>query len=244
MFGLMTRMGFPASTNLFRTLFLTLIVVDTAFIAIHLGYRLGLGLGVFATFPRTWSIISDYGLPEMFNHLKWLAIVLSLITLYVLSRIPLFASLAAIYTIILADDKLQLHERGGEALALRFDILHRLGMASYQAGEMVIWSLLGSVILVIAFLGYFLTPPEWRRAGKPFLLAFLAVLFFGVGMDVGQEPFRMISDESLRYWTIYALRLVEDGGEMYMTSLNMAVAVTALATYRTSVRLGLDPKPH
>lgn len=241
MFKILKTLGFPVSTRPFAQLFLALVALDTAFIVTHLGLRLGEGLGIFAALPERWNIISDYGWPEMFNHVKWAGVVLCLAALYLRTRLPVFAAMAVGYVIVLADDRLGLHEAGGEALALRLPILHRLGMAPHEAGELVMWAMFGSVIVFVAVLGFLATPRAERGVAKPFLLAFLGVLFFGVGMDVVQEPFRMIPGEALQYWTIYALRLIEDGGEMYMTSLNLAVAVTTLVAYRAATALAVRP---
>lgn len=233
----LTALGFPTDIPSFRICLLWLVAIDTAFIAGHLVGRFGEGVDLWARLPTALNIISDDGLPEMFSHLKWAVVVLCLIALYVMSRIPLFAAMAVIYLIVLADDRLGIHEAGGEFLGAQVPLLGQLGMAPHQAGELVIWAGLGLIIIAVAAIGYFKTTREQRGVGKPFVLAFAGCMLFAIGLDTAQEPLRNIPDEAVSFWTRYGLQLIEDGGEMYMTSLNAAVAIATFIGYRARMPL-------
>jgi hypothetical protein len=174
--------------------------------------------------PGTLDISEDHGLPESFNYAKWFVIVTCLAATFRRTRVPLFASLATIFLLLLLDDSLRIHEQVGDRLA---------NLTGWdQLGELIAFIGLGMISLAI------LVPGLWNlpRAVWPQAVRFIGVLlglavcgvvidFAHASIDLLGLPMGRLSDR--------VLGLVEDGGEMLLASLATAYAVAA---WRSAVR--------
>ena len=161
-----------------------------------------------------WDIEYDWSYAEMFGYLKSLSIVLLLISVPQVWKRPVYLTFLPIFTFILLDDALQVHERLGlrieEALALqRFDALMRIG-----PGQVLVWTIVGVALLPVAVAALVRSPEEDRRNGILLMGALAVLALFGVAVDmvhaVLRRAFRGADDLFI---------VIEDGGEQLTLSL-------------------------
>lgn len=150
----------------------------------------------------------------MFGYLKSLSIVLLLISVPQVWKRPVYLTFLPIFTFILLDDALQVHERLGlrieEALALqRFDAPMRIG-----PGQVLVWTIVGVALLPVAVAALVRSPEEDRRNGILLMGALAVLALFGVVVDmvhaVLRKAFRGADD---------LIIVIEDGGEQLALSL-------------------------
>ena len=178
--------------------------------------------------PGTLDISEDHGLPESFNYAKWLIIVICLAATFRRTRVPLFASLATIFLLVLLDDSLGIHEQVGD----------RLGNLTGwdKLGELIAFTGLGIISLAILVPGLSNLPRAvWPQAIR-FIGVLLGLALCGVVIDFAHAsiaslglPMGRLSDR--------VFGLVEDGGEMLLASLATAYGVAA---WRWAVRVSQD----
>lgn len=199
-----------------------LVLIDLALAGIFVALRGMQSLDLATRVPQLWDIMHDESLAERFNHLKWAAIVLLLLTLWHRLRVPGLLAMAALFTVVMADDALRLHERMGETLALRWPAMPTLGLTPSGMGELVAWALLGLITAPALIWGLVTTPRIWwRRLSAP-LLGFAGVLFFAIGVDMVQQPLWHLENKAVFYWGKLALGTIEDTGEAVFASLTLA----------------------
>jgi hypothetical protein len=213
-------------TTVYRRVLFALLAMDLLFIGVYVVLSvMARADWLIQEVPGTLDISEDHGLPESFNYAKWLVIVICLAATFRRTRVPLFASLATIFLLVLLDDSLGIHEQVG-------DRLEKL-TGWDQLGELIAFAGLGMISLFV------LVPGLWNlpRAVWPLAVRFIGVLLglvlCGVVIDFAHAsidslglPMGRLSDR--------VLGLVEDGGEMLLASLATAYGV---AVWRWAVRV-------
>jgi hypothetical protein len=208
-----------------------------------LGWLFAFDLGVFAIgFTMLWLVsdglvasahpdllfAGDTTLTERYNHLKWLVVTLLMAGLFWRLRIPAYLGLACLYGLILVDDAGRLHEQGGRQLAYHLRLLPDLGISRSQAGELLVWALLGLLLVPVLAWAALRAPRHVWLELAPLAFAFAGLLGAAVFVDVGHD---MLSaryraqglEEPRLVWTVMVV--LENLGEAFFASMTAAVAI-------------------
>lgn len=229
----------PPEPQLVRAWWGALAGVDLAFVALHLAWQGLEGMGLAGPIPPLFSTFGDVGLSERFNHAKWVGLILLLLLTWRRTRMAGFLALAGIFVLVLLDDALRLHERGSGWIRARWPGMPRLGISASEAGELMVWAMLGLGAVALAVWGARATPRAWWPVMGHIGVAFAGLLFFGVVFDVMQEPLHAIGDPVLRERLLFAAGIVESLGESVFASLALA---TGIGIHRRHGR-ALSPAP-
>lgn len=207
------------------TLLCLLLAVDFAFILTNVVAVLAQNAHLIERVPLWMKITEDLEPPEDFNYLKWLVIVLALCWLALRERWLAPLLWAFIFAMILADDSFQLHERLGDLAATWLDISDNALLYGRDLGELMVFGAMGIVALTtVAFLFSRHDAPT-RQMNWRYLLIVLGIGFFGVVIDgLHSILTHLTGADMVGTMSRQALGLIEDGGEMVVGSL--AVALT------------------
>ncbi|MBL4645341.1 MAG: hypothetical protein COA52_18800 [Hyphomicrobiales bacterium] len=212
--------------------FFILLVLDLLFIVIFLinGISIAL-LGSGEKFPPFWSLAADYSAPEFFGYAKLLITSVLLFSVFKRSRIPIFASWAFIFFVLLLDDSLQLHEFGGEWVSgLMPDQQAWYGIQLHHFGELFIWAVLGLICLIVLVTGIVKSKGQASHYTRLFLLAVFGLILCGVVIDLLSSFDFIMHPENQTMMTqiLHGVLIVaEDGGELVFMSLAAAIAYFA-----------------
>jgi hypothetical protein len=205
-------------------LLVALLAIDAFLIGLHIFGGLRVLAGSAERIPPLWHLGSEFGLPEIFNYLKWTALVLVLGVAAYRRSSRLLVVIMLLFLVILLDDSLQIHERVGEALTARLGPLPET-KAVRAAGGTAFWLLLVVVFVpLIAFAMSAAGRAEVRLAA-PMALLFGGLVICGVAFDFVHylHPHGIVGA---------ALGVAEDGGEMIFASALLAYAAGAFLVDR------------
>lgn len=183
--------------------------------------------------PR-WAVNSDRSFIEIFGYLQLAAAVVLLLLLWARHRRGLFAgSWAVVLAVVVLDDSLRLHERGGAALVDRGAVPSSLGLPAQALGELAVWAALGVAIVILLALVYRASDPADRFDSRWLAGLMLLLVFFGVGVDVAHEVVEELTDNSV---VDLLVTFVEAGGELaaMSTLLVFVVHMSRRSTSRSS----------
>lgn len=189
------------------TLFLTLLLwVDLSYVVLHFVYT-------FANLSGKHSLSKDGGYAEMFQYAKWLWIIILLGYISKIRRSFRYVTWAGVFTFLLLDDALKLHEKVGNYIAGYFDFPSLSNIELYAVGQFVYSALAGIIMLCLVTLAYVKGEQVFKKVSQDILLLVLILVFFGVGVDL------LHTFMELGRGVSFILVVVEDGGEMVATSL-------------------------
>ena len=178
-----------------------------------------------------WNIRRDWSYAEIFGYLKVVAILFLLITIPRVWKRPIYLAFIAIFTFVLLDDSLQLHETGGFLIAEAFDVQSVAGLRPNDPGELLVWTLAGVPLLAAAIAALVKSPREDRRNGLLLLGALALLGLFAVVVDMMHVVFGQAfrgADE--------LLTVIEDGGEQATLSLTCGLAALIRREVRSRER--------
>lgn len=159
-----------------------------------------------------FSIIYDRGLGEYFQYFKEIWIVVVFIIIFRDTRLKIYVGWSVLFFYVFLDDFFQIHEKGGEIFAQRFEGISFGPFRAQDVGELLVLSVIGLLLLLILFVG-FRSVSNIHRSRNMILGVLLVVLVgFGVILDVVSSVFNW-------YELKMVLHLVEDGGEMIVISI-------------------------
>lgn len=167
------------------------------------------------------SVSKDGGYAEYFQYAKLAAIIVLLYLAAKAKRSALIGGWGIIFFILLADDALQIHERGGSMLADWLSIPAMYHLRSVDYGELMVFALWGlTAIAILTVTSRIDQSPIARQVSKGLLLLLLGLAFFGGFFD-------MLHIAVANNWELSGTghRLfdaIEDGGEMVVVSLMLA----------------------
>ena len=175
-------------------------------------------------------VYQDGGYAEWFQYLKYASVLAMTLALFAPSGNAAYITLATMAAFLLFDDALMFHEHAGDEIgaALPFDSLG--GLRAEDFGELAVYAAVGTVFLGAAVIGHLRQDPEGKRFLLGFYVIVAALAFFAVGMDMA----RIIGED-----VVPGLGLIEDSGEMFVTSVLLAfVFYELLAATRPSAASG------
>lgn len=186
-------------------------------IAIHLDSSVGI---YYMNRFHHFRIDRDGTLAEWFNYLQTALCVALLLGIFRRTRQPLYGAWALIFLFAVADDSLEIHERAGAHLASHPGVPSLPGLGPQASGELLVWVAAGSVLLGVLCWSFARSRPGARAAGGVLGVAFAALVFFAVGVDMVHmkvsEPGAVFHD---------VLGVIEDGGEMLSIALACGLAL-------------------
>jgi hypothetical protein len=200
-----------------------LLSLDVFFIAVFSAHTIyTAGYGATRILGPQWHIGNDLSYAEMFGYLK-VAIIISILTLIRGKRQrPIYLALMLLFTVVLLDDSLQLHERVGHGIAEALALQSFAGWMSQQLGELVVWTVLGAILVTAATAGLVRSPQADRGNGLLLMGGFAVLVLFAVVADVVHA---VIKNEFRFRGADFPLTVLEDGGEQITLSLVCSLAV-------------------
>jgi len=191
-----------------------LLGIDFAFIVASI-WRAQLGLG---GGEDLFAVSKDGGYAEQFQYIQFAGVILLLSLLAVRAKSALSGGWAMIFSILLADDKLALHETWGTYLAgwFSFQPLFRLRAVDY--GEMTVFALWGLISLSILSTADLIDQSAvGLKVSKALFLSLLGFAFFGAFFDMLHIV--VLDIYTLTFMQNNVFDAIEDGGEMIVISL-------------------------
>ncbi len=207
---------------------LVLLLLDGLIIGMYVFYGMQQLLFDAGEMPHIWRISEDFSASEIFNYLKWLAICGLLAIVFMRTRIVLFAAFSFVFLLVLLDDMLQLHERGGAILVDDLGLSSFLGLRAQDYGELLVWGMLGLCALAALIIGFLNSPAHSRPFGSYFLVILCGLVATAMGLDmvnvvVGAGEASLFNKVMTGFITI-----AEDGGEMIVGSFGCGGGVAVL----------------
>jgi hypothetical protein len=197
-----------------KTVLVSLVAIDLLLVAVHI-----IAGATMDKIPVLLNIAFDYSLGEYFGYAKWAVIIAILCIVSRRAGNPALLACAGLFTIMLADDSLQIHEKLGE-MAVNTDWTSGTSWANGQTiGELAVWAALAGLLLPVVLFGFLKTKrmhwvPAFRFLGLIALFAVFGGLIDALHQPVAGLPFGpQLAD------------LLEDGGEMIVASMIVAHAV-------------------
>lgn len=215
-------------------LFYLLILSDLVFILLHCLVR----LGVFERYYKILSLNIDQSMPEAFQYVKELWIVLLLILTYIKRKEAVYLIWTFLFTFFLVDDFAGIHENLGGTISQGTALIPALDFISKDMGEFLGVAIIGLIFLGVFLVVFFRSKRKDRRASVTLGFLVSALLFFGIAVDLIHAAFRGSS------MVIYEfLALVEDGGEMLVMTLILWYAMNMKYFNKSLYRKGYQPLP-
>ncbi|HEY6919624.1 MAG TPA: hypothetical protein VI412_10185 [Tabrizicola sp.] len=213
----------------FPTVLLWFTSVDLVFILVHgVGFLLHRA-GLTGDVPHLLRISDDWALPESFNYLKWLIIILALTRVALRDRWWTPCAWALVFLLILADDSLQVHETFGRLIAESANLQAGFMVEASDLGELVVFGLMGLSVLLLTGASFTSAGARSRGLSIFYGLIIVGLGFFGVGIDFIHQAvvYDGTAHPALDFWK-HVFAMIEDGGEMLVASLAAAFTLAPL----------------
>lgn len=170
------------SSPLARTLFLSIVA---GLVVRHLWSGAG-GTAAAAEWLATseWSVERDRGIPELFGYALLAVAVVGLVVLGRRRTRPVLHAWAATFGLILLDDQMMVHERGGRVLVrLLGSPTEILGVRAQDVGELVVWAGIAALPLLAVVVLHRLSDLPTRRVSAALGVLLGGLVLFGVVFD-------------------------------------------------------------
>lgn len=207
-----------------RRVILLVLAIDLAFILAHAATVL------LQYFDATQSplvqnhvltVSREGGPAEIFNYVQTAACALLLGSLFARTRARVYALWAFVFALVVADDALGIHERGGGLLAASLRLSAPAGLRMQDVGEIAVWSAMGLVVAGVWLWARRAPGSQADRArGRLLGLAFALLVAFAFGVDVLHSAVHPD-----RWYLEHAFAIAEDGGEMLALGIAFALAI-------------------
>lgn len=187
-----------------------LILSDLVFILLHCLVRIGI-------FDRYYLILSlevDQSMPEAFQYVKELWILLILGITFIKTRQPIFLLWTFLFTFFLIDDFAGIHENLGGLISPYLQFIETVNFRLKDLGEFIGVVLIGLVFSLIFLLIFMKSRRKGKRTSVTLSILVSGLLFFGIIVDLIHALFRGSSLVVNEF-----LSMMEDGGEMLVMSL-------------------------
>lgn len=209
----------------FRRLAVALVLADIGVVVLHLAHlNAGGSIPSFLLSDR-FAINRDRGLAELFGYVQTLAAAGLLVVLYRRTRQALLLAWAIVLFVVAVDDAFFVHERAGTWVAGALQIPATGGLRGSDFGELAVWAVLGTACLVGLVLAARASSARVRRANRPMVAAFCALIFFAVVVDMVHQALGAEGTSVLGLDVDATLRLIEAAGELFSMTLILLAAV-------------------
>ena len=204
-----------------RSIFLGFLLIDLAW---TIWYGVAVGLHE-AGITDSWEelvkfhITEEGGYPEYYNYTKTMVLVLLLGRLALSTRQWVYLAYTIVYAVILMDDFLTIHETVGGYLRRTLEIKPILNLRNQDIGEVITWTLMGTLIVPLMIYGFARSDRSHVRNGLALLYPFGMLLFCAIVVDQLYNPFHAIF-----FGSGILIDMVEDGGEMVAITWTLALA--------------------
>ena len=205
--------------------FLAAALLDLALVIGHAVALILVFFDVIATVPWALSVFNDNSPAEYINYLKWSAIILCAGFAWHKLRVPALMAIVIIFSLVLADDSLRLHESGGALILAKVTAFPDFGSSTPQAAELVIWAALGSIVVPVGVWGFTRSDSEGRRLASYMIVGFFAAVCAGIGLDTAGELVQFLPTDCTRYIGQLLSGLIECLSESLSASLSLAFAI-------------------
>jgi len=208
--NMMTTSEFIRSINVRSAslLLILLLSADFAFIALHFVRALTPFLN-----DTFFSIERDGGYPEMYQYIKWFWIIIMLAYISKLKRSFSYIAWGFVFIYFFCDDVFKVHERVGAYIAGNLTVMPPFGLRLQDLGELAVSTVAGIILLLVVVFAYLNGSQAFKKMSHDMLLLILALVFFGVGVDMAHISIQLGREVS------FILGVIEDGGEMLVASL-------------------------
>lgn len=190
-------------------LLLLLLCGDLVFILMHIAHVWTPWLNA-----AHYSLETDRGLPEMYQYIKLLWIVVCLFVMFLLVRRKTFLAWMGLFAFLLIDDATELHERVGYWLGVELGLPAVASLRPDDLGELLVAGVLGMLTLGLVAAVFWRGGQHTRQVTFDLLILIGLLAFFAVIVDVVHVA-AYYSAPSVSE----LLALIEDGGEMLVVSL-------------------------
>jgi hypothetical protein len=209
----------------FRTWFLCFIAIDFLFIGAEIIWRIGLSFDLWGLYPEIFSIHYDRTIPEFFNYAKWLIVVGVLLAHYLRDHVRSTLVMSGVFTYLLLDDSLSIHERVGAWITRNGNLPDILTLPGGSLGELVYMLSVGALIAgILAFI--FLSGSKGEKAMmRDYFLLFVGLAFFAIATDLGTSWLQVHQSGPWARRLLFLANMFEDGGEMIVTSAIAAITL-------------------
>lgn len=189
------------------TLLLILVLSDILFIIFHVITKIVYGA---EESESLFNLSVDQGYAEFFQYTKFLLIIILLIHIIISTKCLKYISWICLFTYFLFDDAFQIHEIIGRHIAKGLNFYPPLHLRLQDIGELIVYAIVGIFLFAIIIGTYISSNKTFKKTSKDLLLLIFIFAFFGVFVDIlGSALNGMVS----------GLGLIEDGGEMFTTSV-------------------------
>lgn len=212
-------------------LLLLFVAGDAFFVALHLLFDFKL------TKDPVFSLEGDRVAGEFWQYVKeyWIALTMGL--LLWLRRQPIYAAWGVLFTYLLVDDALEIHEKTGEKIGSALNLSPIGNLQPWDLGQIIFAATCGVVLLAAMALFYSKADPDARRVTRWLFGGLILMGVFGVGCD------------ALHALTaLDAMIVVEEGGELMIMSGICTLMISEVlrdraVTAKLRSRAGQTPAP-
>lgn len=198
-----------------------LLAADLFFIWLH-----------FANLPldrRDLTLSREGSYSEMFEYAQLALIAVLLLGLWRMTRAPAYIAWSALFTVLLLDNWLGLHETFGGIAARRLLPVSVPLVRPKDLGEILFALGVAAVILPLLAIAFRRSDGRARRVSVLLVLLLAALAFFGIGVDLVHQMGGMGEN--------VALNAAEDGGELIVISALLAFVVYVSVSERQARHL-------
>jgi hypothetical protein len=163
-----------------------------------------------------FSIGRDRGYAEIFQYIKWFWIIVLFTYLTITRRSLSYVAWGVTFLYLLCDDSLGIHEKIGRSISGNLGFEPPFGLYPRDIGELAVSAAAGIMLTPLLIWAYLRDSQAFKNMSKDMLLLILVLAFFGVAVDTVHSIVRGLG---LGGEVEFILGLLEDGGEMFITSL-------------------------
>ena len=202
------KFTFNIENSSYKLLYL-LCFTDLTFIIIHI-FAINFDLSCL------FYIDCESGYGEVFQYTKYYWVVLLLIIMAKKKANLIYIAWAILFTYLLLDDSLRIHENVGGYLVNYYHIQSNLlDLRAQDIGEVIVSALSSLLLFLFIGWGYLVSDKATKRISKHLFILVLFLAFFGVFVDTAV----MFAYKSFSFWVDQFWGLIEDGGEMLAMSI-------------------------
>ena len=180
---------------------------------------------------RLLRLDSDDGLWAPYGYLKLAAIAALLFGIHRMARQRAYLLLGVVFAIAALDDALLLHERAGRFLVSVSGIDANGAQAVVGAAETVYFAAVALIVVTMTVVAVRISAGPQRPKVLLLAIFFLAIGFFAVVVNLAEAVLFDVSRMMSK-----AASLVDDGGELIVSSLALVLAASIWSEYRQQLR--------